>query len=95
MKAVFYMATSSGKKSLGEITLENGIATWPPHLGQFATAKVRNHDTKQFLTTDDGEEYLRWLPRNYRGAYYWIELVDEPDVHGSSAAPVDARSPAH
>jgi hypothetical protein len=60
----------------GTVTLEHGVAQIPPELAWINTCPVEDWDTGRMLMPADGAAYLKALPNQFSGSYFWA--VFEP-----------------
>ena len=78
MRAEIYRATDSGKALAGVVDLDRkGRVRFGRGTAFVKEVGIAQPDTGKRLTPEDGEEYLKALPYEFRSPYLWAELIDE------------------
>jgi hypothetical protein len=77
MRTIFYEHLTFGEATpAGTVTLEHGVAQIPPELAWINKVPVEDWDTGRMLLPADGAAYIKALPNQFSGTYFWAELSD-------------------
>lgn len=84
LRAVFYSATTTGKKRVGTIEVVRG-RIHATGLRQELVDQLQSGDLRvivgpgQRVLPKDGEAFVRGLPYAFHGLYFWAELEEESE----------------